>query len=314
MTGITDSRQPLRRSDAADWRGVTGPERTCRLPGSGRQAMFEGGGRRILKRPQFGLGAAFWADLRGRCADGLRALAGAALARRRKDVVLRNPRNPAMRKKAVGSRLQTLRAASNAGGGFTLVEMLVSLAITLIMMGAVVTLFQVMADSVSASRAMIELGDRMRSCRNRLQTDLIGATAKMTPPMRPEDDAGYFEIIEGPGNDWGYTGYGGGTFRRDLRFPLRRRRRRDHVHRPQPWRAVRGKGQPYDLRVSDGGGDLLRIPRVRRQRQCAVKRRSTPMGLTLPTAFSRPSSSPFTAACCSSRQGSRLQADRIELL
>ncbi len=126
--------------------------------------------------------------------------------------------------------------------GFTLIEMLVSLTITLIMMGAVVTLFQVMADSVSASRALIELSDRMRNCRNRLQTDLIGATAKMNPPMRPEDDAGYFEIIEGPANDADYTGYDGTGKSQGVgqqRLAVRRRRRRDHVHGPQPRRAVR---------------------------------------------------------------------------
>ena len=105
---------------------------------------------------------------------------------------------------SIPATLPTARVRCTARG-FTLIEMLVSLTITLIMMGAVVTLFQTMTDSVSGSRALIELSDRMRNCRNRLQTDLVGATATMLPPMRPEDDAGYMEIIDGPAMDSGYT-------------------------------------------------------------------------------------------------------------
>jgi prepilin-type N-terminal cleavage/methylation domain-containing protein len=84
---------------------------------------------------------------------------------------------------------------------FTLIEMLVSLAITLIMMGAVVTLFGTVTDSVSSSRALLEASDRLRACRNRLQADLQCATASMKPPLRPENGEGYLEIIEGPNID-----------------------------------------------------------------------------------------------------------------
>jgi prepilin-type N-terminal cleavage/methylation domain-containing protein len=84
---------------------------------------------------------------------------------------------------------------------FTLIEMLVALAITLIMIGAVVTLFGVVAESVSGARAGIEMADRLRAARNQLQLDLQGATATMKPPLRPESDEGYFEIIEGATKD-----------------------------------------------------------------------------------------------------------------
>lgn len=85
--------------------------------------------------------------------------------------------------------------------GFTLIEMLVALAITLIMMGAVVTLFGVITESVASSRSALEMSDRLRTARNQLQRDLHGATATMQPPLRPENDEGYFEIIEGLTND-----------------------------------------------------------------------------------------------------------------
>jgi hypothetical protein len=83
--------------------------------------------------------------------------------------------------------------------------MLVALAITLIMMGAVVTLFGVISESVSGSRAAIEMSDRLRAARNQLQLDLQGATATMNPPLRPENDEGYLEIIEGPLSDSSFT-------------------------------------------------------------------------------------------------------------
>ena len=88
--------------------------------------------------------------------------------------------------------------------------MLVSLAITLIMMGAVTSLFQLVTDSVAGSRAGIEMSERLRACRNRLQADLQGVTVgTMQPPLRPENDEGYFEYIEGPyiDNDWLRAGF-----------------------------------------------------------------------------------------------------------
>jgi prepilin-type N-terminal cleavage/methylation domain-containing protein len=93
--------------------------------------------------------------------------------------------------------------------GFTLIEMLVSLTITLLMMGATVALFGVIADSVSGSRAALEMSDRLRGCRNRIQLDLQGATATMNPPLRPENDEGYMEIGEGVNNDANYGGMAG---------------------------------------------------------------------------------------------------------
>jgi len=85
----------------------------------------------------------------------------------------------------------------------TLIELMVALAITMIMMTAVITLFANVAGTVANSRALIEMSERLRSARNRLQQDLIGHTATTIPPLRPEDGEGYLEIIEGPNTDSG---------------------------------------------------------------------------------------------------------------
>ena len=82
--------------------------------------------------------------------------------------------------------------------GFTLVEILVAMAVTLILLGIVVTIFGIVGDNVSNSRATIEMTDQLRAAKHKLQLDLQGATTQMLPPRRPEWGEGYFEIIEGP--------------------------------------------------------------------------------------------------------------------
>src|SRR5436190_9438946 len=69
--------------------------------------------------------------------------------------------------------------------GFTVLELLVSLVVTLIMMGAVVTIFGLIGDNVSGARATIEMSERLRAAKNLLQRDLAGVTATMMPPLRP---------------------------------------------------------------------------------------------------------------------------------
>jgi prepilin-type N-terminal cleavage/methylation domain-containing protein len=81
--------------------------------------------------------------------------------------------------------------------GMTLVEMMVALTVTLIMMGAVITVFGFIGETVTDSRSMIETNDRLRSAAHRLREDLGSVTATMMPPLRPESGSGYFEIIEG---------------------------------------------------------------------------------------------------------------------
>lgn len=89
---------------------------------------------------------------------------------------------------------------------FTLIEILISLVVTLMMMAAVVTLFEVVTTSVSGSRALLETADRLRAARNRISLDLQGATVTPAPPRRPESDEGYLEIVEGVQKDSDFGG------------------------------------------------------------------------------------------------------------
>lgn len=81
--------------------------------------------------------------------------------------------------------------------GFTLVEMLVAISITLVMMATVVGVFATVSNSVQNRRAAIEVGSQLRHVRNVLQRDLEGATCPTLPWTRPESNVGYFEIVEG---------------------------------------------------------------------------------------------------------------------
>jgi type II secretory pathway pseudopilin PulG len=86
--------------------------------------------------------------------------------------------------------------------GFTLVELLVAISITLLIMATVVQVFTSVSDSVQKRRSMVEVSNQLRHVRNQLQSDLKGATCPTIPWTRPESNVGYFEVIEGPYSDF----------------------------------------------------------------------------------------------------------------
>ncbi len=86
----------------------------------------------------------------------------------------------------------------NRRPGYSLVELLTSVVLTMMLMAAVVQIFGVVGNSVGESRALLGLHDRLRTVANRLREDIQGSTCTMTPPASPENNEGYFEIIEGP--------------------------------------------------------------------------------------------------------------------
>jgi prepilin-type N-terminal cleavage/methylation domain-containing protein len=88
-----------------------------------------------------------------------------------------------------------------ASRGFTLVEMLIAMAITLVMMAAVVTLFANVSGSIRNRRATVEMTNQLRHVRNVLQQDLQGATCPGLTWQRPESNHGYIELIEGLQSD-----------------------------------------------------------------------------------------------------------------
>lgn len=91
--------------------------------------------------------------------------------------------------------------------GLTLIEMLVSVALSLLVVLAIVRIFEVLGTTVTDSRAILEMSAQLRTVANQLQDDLDRMTAEVTPPLDPNSASGFFEIIEGPDRDkdpkWG---------------------------------------------------------------------------------------------------------------
>ena len=99
---------------------------------------------------------------------------------------------------------QLNRDAISAQGGFTLIELLVAAAGGLILMGFMAVVFGFYGRTVRENQAIIRMNDALRSASYKLRQDLQGVTCDVTPWQKPEADAGYFELIEGPLTDSTY--------------------------------------------------------------------------------------------------------------
>jgi prepilin-type N-terminal cleavage/methylation domain-containing protein len=95
-------------------------------------------------------------------------------------------------------------AAGSVGSppnGFSLTELLVAAALSLVVMGAVAALFGILSRSIRQSQATVDLGSLMRSAAWQLRQDLTGLTCTVAPWVAPETSSGYFELLEGPRHD-----------------------------------------------------------------------------------------------------------------
>lgn len=93
-----------------------------------------------------------------------------------------------------GRRQRRLRRRASA---FTLVEMLVAMAVTLILIGALSQAFAIVGETVAQGRAAIELSGNLRSVANQLQEDLTGVTVAVRPWTEDRAGEGYLEVVEG---------------------------------------------------------------------------------------------------------------------
>ena len=93
------------------------------------------------------------------------------------------------------TNLARLRPASPRRG-VTLVEMLVTVAVLVIMMTILVQIFQAATGSVTAAQSLQQLDDQLRRLDGLIRGDLEGVTARLTPPLDPAQNLGYFEYGE----------------------------------------------------------------------------------------------------------------------
>ena len=84
---------------------------------------------------------------------------------------------------------------------FTLVEMLIAMALTLILVYAIAEFYAYIGNAVRDGRATIEMGGQLRSAAQQLSDDLQMLTLRPTPWIDPNISPGYFTVYEGPGYD-----------------------------------------------------------------------------------------------------------------
>ncbi len=89
--------------------------------------------------------------------------------------------------------------------GFTLLEVMIATAVTLLMMVALAQIFKVIGDSMKQGRAVLELNNRLRSVVYRIRTDLDNLTAIPEPPADPATATGYVQIFDGSLTDYSTT-------------------------------------------------------------------------------------------------------------
>ncbi|GAA5504923.1 prepilin-type N-terminal cleavage/methylation domain-containing protein [Novipirellula caenicola] len=82
--------------------------------------------------------------------------------------------------------------------GFTLVEMLVAMAVTLLMMAALARAFAFVGERVRDSRGDVKISNDIRDVTNRMRDELKRCTVSLEPNDGGPDQAGYFLYYEGP--------------------------------------------------------------------------------------------------------------------
>ncbi len=89
--------------------------------------------------------------------------------------------------------------------GFTLLEVLVATAVTLLMMVSLAQVFKVIGDSMKQGRAALELNSRLRNVAHRIQLDLNNCTVVPKPGNDAVTGSGYMKIYDGPLTDYSYA-------------------------------------------------------------------------------------------------------------
>ncbi len=86
--------------------------------------------------------------------------------------------------------------------GFTLLEIMIATAITLLMMISLVQVFKVISDSMKQGRAALQMNSTLRSITSRLRHDLSHLTVRVDPPSDTSSGGGYFMYFDGSMTDY----------------------------------------------------------------------------------------------------------------
>lgn len=93
--------------------------------------------------------------------------------------------------------------------GFTLVELMIAMTITLLLMAALGKSFAVIGKTMKEGRAQVSLSSKLRGISFRLRTDLRSRTVHAQPPLPSESGSGYLMVYEGPLTETTFATFGG---------------------------------------------------------------------------------------------------------
>jgi hypothetical protein len=97
---------------------------------------------------------------------------------------------------------------SRRRGGFTLLEVMIATAVTLLMMVSLAKIFNIIGESMKQGRSVLELNNRLRSVTDRIRRDLDNMTAIPHPPANPASGLGYLKYYDGMLTDYTFGRYG----------------------------------------------------------------------------------------------------------
>ncbi len=84
---------------------------------------------------------------------------------------------------------------------FTLTEMMIAMAVTLLLMAALGKTFALMGDNIRQGRVKVELTSQLRDITHRMNSDIQRCTVSLAPPSDDDRGDGYFVYYEGPLTD-----------------------------------------------------------------------------------------------------------------
>jgi len=88
-----------------------------------------------------------------------------------------------------------------AATGFTLVEMMIAMTVTLILSAALATGFAYVGQSIKDGRGEVQLSNQLRDITDRLRDELRACTVSLDPDRETPEQLGYFLYYEGPLTD-----------------------------------------------------------------------------------------------------------------
>ena len=99
--------------------------------------------------------------------------------------------------------------------GFTLVELLIAMTITLLLMAALGKAFAVIGRTMKEGRSQVSVSGKLRGLSFRVRTDLRSRTVEAEPPIKAGDGQGYFLYYEGPFSEQTAALFAAERFRED---------------------------------------------------------------------------------------------------